>query len=310
MKQPENYDENNPEELTKKKSDAAQLISAVLRSLINNPRVLGGRTTGANGITNNSEPTGTLVDTGLNGATEDAVDTRPADTTADTGNTGPIETSAGTGPIGSADATADTGNTGLINIIKVIGDIELIGAMAVTHDAGHKEITADTDNAEPIVTAKLTGDTESKGVTGSTCSARPTGESLLGYGYIYFLAPAVFTVNPGSDIPFTNEGPLLSLTHPTPSIVNIKVTGDYLIKYAVFLNFAATASIALTINGIVNSATQISTVIPTGTLSSEAIITLNAGDIVTLRNTGVKPIRLIISPSIGSQLNLVKLTCR
>lgn len=37
MKQPENYDENSPEELAKKKNDAAQLMSAVLRSLINNP---------------------------------------------------------------------------------------------------------------------------------------------------------------------------------------------------------------------------------------------------------------------------------
>ena len=306
MKQ-ENYNENSPEELSKKKSDAVQLISAVLRSLINNPRILEDRTTGANEITNNGEPTGTSMNTGSKGATENAVDTRSADTTAVVSNTEPIETSADPEPIGSANATADTGNTGLINIIKVTGDIELIGAMAVTHDTGHKEITADTG---PIEITKFTGDTGSKGVPGGTCSARPTVESLLGYGYIYFLAPAIFTVNPGSDIPFTNEGPLLSMTHPTPFIVAIKVTGDYLIKYAVYLNFVATASIALTVNGIVNPATQVSSVIPTGTLSSEAIVTLNAGDIVTLRNTGVRPIRLILSPNIGSQLNLVKLTCR
>jgi hypothetical protein len=116
-------------------------------------------------------------------------------------------------------------------------------------------------------------------------------------------------VNPGTDVPFTNDGPLLNITHPIQTTVVVLPAGDYLVEYSVYFNFATTASVAIAINGIIDPSTQVASFVNTGMLSGQAILSLNANDQITLRNTGGSPFFLRTSPNVGAQMSLVKLTC-
>ena len=87
----------------------------------------------------------------------------------------------------------------------------------------------------------------------------------------------------------------------------VLTAGDYLIEYSIYLRFDAAADISLTVNGVVNLTTRVSSGTPISMLSGEAILTLNAGDQITLRNTGATQFILRNSPSISAQMNIVKL---
>jgi hypothetical protein len=125
---------------------------------------------------------------------------------------------------------------------------------------------------------------------------------------VYYLGPTI-TVNPGTNVPFNSDGPLLNITHPIATTVIVVPAGDYLVEYSAFFNFATTASIAIAINGTVDPSTRVASFISTGMLAGQAILSLNAGDQITLRNTGAAPFFLRIAPNVGAQMSLVKLTC-
>jgi len=88
----------------------------------------------------------------------------------------------------------------------------------------------------------------------------------------------------GSDVIFEDNGPLSGITHTagtTPIVV--PDTGNYLIQYTVALTSNNDASISIAVNGTVVSSTSIPTQSVLGEFSDSALLSLTAGDSVTLR---------------------------
>jgi hypothetical protein len=57
----------------------------------------------------------------------------------------------------------------------------------------------------------------------------------------------------------------------------------------------------------VNASTRVSALIVTGGVSGEAILTLAAGDVITLRNDSAIPFTTTLAPSVGAQLTIILL---
>ncbi|EGO65841.1 BclA C-terminal domain-containing protein, partial [Acetonema longum] len=145
------------------------------------------------------------------------------------------------------------------------------------------------------------------GETGATGEPGPTGATGPGVGdfaYVYSLSTTAILVPANTDVPFNNTGPISDITHPNDTTLVIATTGDYLVEYSVSLNFVTPASIAIVVNGTINPATQLTSFNPTDQLIGQAILSLIAGDQITVRNTDTLPFFLRISPSIGAQLTI------
>ncbi|WP_242966691.1 hypothetical protein [Desulfosporosinus sp. FKA] len=128
------------------------------------------------------------------------------------------------------------------------------------------------------------------------------------FGYVYELATlADATVVGGADVPFSNNGPLSNITH-TASATTVVVanTGNYQIDYSVSITAGVGSSIAITVNGTVDASTPISALIATGQVSGQAILLLNAGDVLTLRNNSATPLTMELAPSVGAQMTVAE----
>ncbi|WP_143328829.1 collagen-like protein, partial [Clostridium beijerinckii] len=211
-----------------------------------------------------------------------------------TGATGPAGDTGVTGPTGDAGATGPTGDTG------VTGPAGDTGATGPAGDTGVTGPTGDTGVTGP------TGDT---GVTGPTGPTGPTGAGLAADGYVYQLATiADATVIGGADVPFSNNGPLSGVTHtPGTTTVTVSTAGVYEVNYGVSITAGIGAQIAIAVNGTVDASTPISALVATGEISGNAILTLAAGDVITLRNNSAVALALTLAPSVGAQLTLKKL---
>ncbi|WP_431603211.1 BclA C-terminal domain-containing protein, partial [Clostridium beijerinckii] len=150
----------------------------------------------------------------------------------------------------------------------------------------------------------VTGPTGDTGVTGPT---GPTGAGLAADGYVYEFATVVgATVAAGTDIPFSNNGPLSNITHvPGATTVTVLVAGVYEINYGASITAGIGSQIAIAVNGTVDASTPISALVATGQILGSAILTLAAGDVITLRNNSA--LALTLAPSVGAQLTLKKL---
>jgi hypothetical protein len=103
---------------------------------------------------------------------------------------------------------------------------------------------------------------------------------------------------------------LQDITHivGTPG-VTVANTGTYQIDYSVNLTGGGGASIALAIDGVVDPATDIGGSGTAGNISGTAIISLAAGDVITLVNNSANtPLIMTISPEIGAQLDIIQLS--
>lgn len=141
----------------------------------------------------------------------------------------------------------------------------------------------------------------------------PAGAPVFGisdYGYVYHLATALdATILGGADLPFSNNGPLVGVTHTAgTTTVIIPAAGDYQIACSVTLTTGIEAQIAIAVNGDVDPSTPITAVVGTGPLSEEAILSLAAGDSITLRNNSLVAATLARAPSISAQLNINRLS--
>ncbi|SFG57706.1 BclA C-terminal domain-containing protein, partial [Clostridium homopropionicum] len=147
------------------------------------------------------------------------------------------------------------------------------------------------------------------GVTGPTGPMGPTGAGLAGFGYVYQLATvADATVAGGADVPFSNNGPLTNITHSAgTTTITVATTGVYKIFYSVSITAGVGSAIAIAVNGTVDASTPISALVATGEVSGEAILSLAAGDVITLRNDSATPLITTLAPSVGAQLTIVRL---
>ncbi len=274
--------------------------------------ITGGETgpTGPTGATGPAGPTGPTGPSGLAGATGSTGPTGAAGLTGPTGATGatgPTGAAGLTGPTGATGPTGPTGATGSTGPTGPTGATGPTGLAGATGPTGSTGAAGETGPTGPTGLAGATGPTGSTGVTGPT---GPTGAfGITTYGYVYNLATLVdATVAGGADIPFSNNGPLSGITHTAgTTTITVPTAGVYQIDYSAYITAGIGSAIAIAVNGTVNASTNLSALVATGELNGTAMLTLAAGDTITLRNNSLIPLTLTLAPNIGAQLNIILL---
>lgn len=144
-----------------------------------------------------------------------------------------------------------------------------------------------------------------EGPEGKEGKEGPEGKAASSeYGYGYLLATiANATVLGGADVPFSNNGPLSGITHTAETTTFIvSSSGTYRIGFNLSLTAGIGSELALAVNGVVDASTPISVETATGEVSGQAILTLAAGDVVTLRNNSAVPLTITLAPSVGAEI--------
>ena len=212
-----------------------------------------------------------------------------------------------TGITGATGATGITGATGATGITGVTGATGPTGSTGVTGITGATGVTGTTGITGATGVTGVTGVTGATGITGATGE---TGSGISTYGYVYNLATlGAATILGGSNVPFSNNGPLLGITHAAGSTdIAIPTSGRYKITYNMFITAGVGAAIAIAVNGTIRPATNILALIATGEISGTVILTLTAGDVLTLRNNSSVALTLVLTPAVGAQFNIIKLS--
>jgi hypothetical protein len=127
---------------------------------------------------------------------------------------------------------------------------------------------------------------------------------------VYQLATIVdATVVGGADVPFSNNGPLVGgITHTAgTTTTTVPNAANYSISYSVNLTAGVGSAIAIAVNGTVDPATNIVALVAVGEISGDTILSLAAGDVITLRNNSAIPLVTDLAPGVGAQLNILQL---
>jgi len=137
------------------------------------------------------------------------------------------------------------------------------------------------------------------GATGAT--GIPGVGGILGWGYIYNLTAE--TVAIGDDVPFDSNGTLSGVTHATPSpSIGIVNAGTYYIAFSV--SGSEPNQFAIFVNGVASTSTVYSSGAGTQQNNGLAILTLGAGDVVTLVNHSSAAAVTLASVIGGTQANV------
>lgn len=144
---------------------------------------------------------------------------------------------------------------------------------------------------------------------GNTVSWANTSSATQAFGYYYQWATiADATVVGGADVPFSHNGPYLDVIHtPSTTTITVPVSGVFKVDYAISYTSGVGSAMAIAINGTVDSSTNKTVLTATGDISSSVILTLAAGDVITLRNNSAVPFTLNLAPSISAQLTITLL---
>jgi hypothetical protein len=133
---------------------------------------------------------------------------------------------------------------------------------------------------------------------------------VITFGYVYELATvADATVLGNADVPFSNNGPLSGVTHTAgTATVTVPTTGTYQINYSVNITVGVGSAIALAVTGTVDASTNIPALVAVGEVSGTAMLTLAAGDVLTLRNNSAVPFTMNLAPGVGAQMDVIFLS--
>jgi len=214
---------------------------------------------------------GPVGPTGIPGLATNTGATGPQGLTGYTGPTGQGDTGV-TGPTGPQGLTGYTGPTGLQGDTGVTGPTGLQGDTGVTGPTG---LQGDTG---------VTGPTGPQGLTGQTgATGAPGIAGIVNYAYIYNLA-AQAPIAIEADILFDTNGILAGFTHTAGTSQLIAVNaGIYRIVFSV--SGVEANQFSIFVNG---AASAPSTVYGSGAGTQQntgfGILTLSAGDVITLRN--------------------------
>ena len=92
----------------------------------------------------------------------------------------------------------------------------------------------------------------------------------------------------GEDIPLTNNGVVVGLTHtPGDAEVIVNTAGDYEVNFIVVTTLGVNAAFAIAVNGVVQPNINYSVLVATGEVTGQGILTLNAGDEITIVNNSL-----------------------
>ncbi|MBR9649289.1 DNRLRE domain-containing protein [Clostridium tyrobutyricum] len=273
---------------------------------------------GANGPQGPIGPTGSQ---GIQGPIGPDGAQGPAGAAGPQGINGPAGPQGAQGPIGPQGVQGPAGTNGVDGIQGPAGPTGPAGAQGLAGAQGPQgpqgvQGPAGVDGPQGSV-----GPTGPQGIQGPTGPQGPQGpqgpagadgatgpaNGLNAYGYIYNLQDSMAIAN--GDILFSNNGYLNGIAHTTGTAeISITQTGIYEINYIISTTINSnTASLAIAVNGFVQPSTQVIVLLGAGKTSGNAVLTLNAGDIITLRNTSTNTIVLENTPNVNAQLVITKL---
>jgi len=205
-----------------------------------------------------------------------------------------------TAGVGSAIAIAVNGTVDPSTDVPVLATGEITGTCVLTLAAGdvialkNNSLFAITLATQPSVGAQLS-------------ITRLDNYDAYGYVYHSAMSPIDGTILGGSSVPFSYNGPLSNVTHTAGGTeFTVLEAGDYLINYRANITAGSGSIIAIAVNGTVNPSTNVS-VLGYGETMGSCIVTLAAGDTISLRNESLVALILDTQPSVGAQLNLIKL---
>ena len=138
----------------------------------------------------------------------------------------------------------------------------------------------------------------------------PAGTGLNAYGYVYELATiADATVVGGADVVLSNNGPLSNVSHTAgTTTITVTTAGQYHVSWYVNITAGVGSSFAVVVNGAVDPSTNVNSLVVTGEVSGNAILTLVAGDVLTLRNNSAIPATLNLAPGVGAGFTVEQLS--
>ncbi len=188
------------------------------------------------------------------------------------------------GPMGAAGATGPAGAQGIQGIQGLPGPQGVQGIPGVVGPVGPMGATGATGQAGAQGIQGTPGAAGSVGPMGATGAQGPAGLAggILGYGYIYTLTQ-VDKVDIGAPILFDSNGPLLGIAHglgTSPVVINN--SGVYAITFSV--SGTQPNQFALFVNGSPASSTVYSSNAGNQQNTGQVILTLEAGDAITIVN--------------------------
>jgi hypothetical protein len=233
--------------------------------------------TGATGLTGFTGPQGTrgafgaLGETGFSGST------------GLTGFTGP---QGGIGATGFTGGTGFTGATGSTGFTGPVGNAGAVGATGLTGDTGFTGLTGFTGPQGAVGAAGAQGAT---GITGTVTGATgPTGAALspLAYAMFYITGGTGITIAQNASVVFAGSQPVVpvGMIYDNAGTVTVTNAGTYEITYMVTADETSSIRFGLFINGVVNNTFTYGQPSPTFQDYGQGIVTLAAGDTVSLRN--------------------------
>jgi hypothetical protein len=147
----------------------------------------------------------------------------------------------------------------------------------------------------------LTGPDGATGITGATGASGPAGPvGSPEYAYIYDLSPGDLpaTVRPGNDVPFAQNGPMTAgISYATNGQITIATRGTYRVEFIASVTEAG--QLVLAQNGTELPSTVYGRATGTSQISGQTILTVAAGDVLTLRNPSGNPTALTFTPFAG-----------
>jgi hypothetical protein len=186
------------------------------------------------------------------------------------------------GPTGSTGLSGPTGATGALG---PTGSIGLPGPTGATGPTGPVGVTGATGTTGP------TGPTGATGATGAV--------GLGGYAYAYDQTPIPIIVTPTATVPFATTGPTNGVIfNPVTSTFTVLSTGTYRIDFNVTMTASGTLSVeinaALAPGGTYTGTTDI----------GQVLVSLSAGDVVSLVNTGASPVIITLPSGVVASMTI------
>ena len=273
-------------------------VSAGTSQLISVPYALYAQTSGSS-TAGPTGPTGAVGNTGLTGpiGPSGAVGaTGPTGGTGNTGLTGATGPSGGTGntgltgPTGPSGGTGNTGLTGPTGPSGGTGNTGLTGPTGPSGGTGNTGLTGPTGPSGANGAAGATGPTGANGTAGATGPTGPSGAtgatgSLAGeYAYIYNTSAQFVTL--GNAVTFDTNGMLTSnIIHSAgSSFIFVNTPGTYEIEFSA--SGVQSNQFSIFLNGVSIPGSRYGSGAGTQQTTGFVIVTLSAGDVIQLNNTG------------------------
>lgn len=86
--------------------------------------------------------------------------------------------------------------------------------------------------------------------------------------------------------------------------MTVPTAGVYEVQYSINITAGIGAAMAIAVNGSVDSSSSVPVLVATGALSGRTLLTLAAGDVITMRNNSAVAMTLALAPSVGAQLTV------